>query len=243
MTDIFEEAEENLRAEAWMDIAKKSAPLVAGVLGGALALALGYWGITWWQDDQSFKASETYETGIVALSAGTLDEAEAQFTQVSKTGTTAYKALALMQVGGLKLKSHKDIEAVKAFDAASKLRPAPLIADAAAMKAAYIRLDDADLAEMTARLEPLTKDGHPFIALAKETLAMAKLKAGNVKGAKIDLQNLAIGLNTPESVKQRASIIASIIDSGEIEQARLLSRTPIPDAPFMPPQAMAGQEP
>ena len=99
MTDIFEEAEENLRAEAWMDIAKKSAPLVAGVLGGALALALGYWGITWWQDDQSFKASETYEKGIVSLSAGKLDEAEAQFTQVTKTGTTAYKALALMQVG------------------------------------------------------------------------------------------------------------------------------------------------
>ena len=68
----------------------------------------------------------------------------------------------------------------------------PLIADAARLKAAYILLDTAPLAEVEKRLTPLADSKRPFALMAKEALATARLMAGQADKAKTDFAVLSI---------------------------------------------------
>ena len=78
------------------------------------------------------------------------------------------------------------------------------------------------------------KEGRPFVAMAKEALAMAKLQSGDIKGARSDLQVLSVTLGTPDGVKQRAAAFVSAIDSGAITTAQAMINLPEAPMPVMP---------
>lgn len=239
MSDIFDETEEELRTDKWVSIVKKSAPWAALVLGGALAIALGVWGWQSWQDNTAAKASETYQAAIEATGKNDLGLARTKFEEIAKSGTPAYKALALMQLAGMNLKDGKTEEAINGLDAAAKTAPSPIIADLAALKAAYLAMDKASLEDIKKRLEPLAKDDRPYAPLAKEALAVAKMQNGDLKGARADLQVLALTLGTPEGVKQRAQEFTLAIDSGAVPTAKSAMALPeVKDAPVPPMQGM-----
>lgn len=239
MSDIFDETEEELRTDKWVSIVKKSAPWAALVLGGALAIALGVWGWQSWQDNTAAKASETYQAAIEATGKNDLGLARTRFEEIAKSGTPAYKALALMQLAGMNLKDGKTEEAINGLDAAAKAAPSPIIADLAALKAAYLAMDKASLDDIKKRLEPLAKDDRPYAPLAKEALAVAKMQNGDLKGARADLQVLALTLGTPEGVKQRAQEFTLAIDSGAVPTAKSAMTLPeVKDVPVPPMQGM-----
>ena len=239
MSDIFDETEEELRTDKWVSIVKKSAPWAALVLGGALAIALGVWGWQSWQDNTAAKASETYQAAIEATGKNDLGLARTRFEEIAKSGTPAYKALALMQLAGMNLKDGKTEEAINGLDAAAKAAPSPIIADLAALKAAYLAMDKASLDDIKKRLEPLAKDDRPYAPLAKEALAVAKMQNGDLKGARADLQVLALTLGTPEGVKQRAQEFTLAIDSGAVPTAKSAMALPeVKDVPVPPMQGM-----
>ena len=66
MSDIFEETEEDLRAQKWVEIVKKGAPWVGAFLVAALLLALASWGWQTWQDKVRDTASETFQAAMDA---------------------------------------------------------------------------------------------------------------------------------------------------------------------------------
>ncbi|MFT4090242.1 MAG: tetratricopeptide repeat protein [Asticcacaulis sp.] len=234
MSDIFEEAEEGLRRDRWVAIAKKSAPWVGGILGGALVLALGYWGYTAWQDQAMNKSSEAYNAALEIAETGDLEKAKAEYQKVVDTGSEGYKALALMQLAGIALEEGKSAEAQKYFDDAAKTSSAPLVSDQAALKAAFVAMDTGSFEDVKARLEPLAKEGRPYAAMAREALAMAKVQHGDLKGAKTDLQLLSVSLDAPEGVKQRAEATLAAIDSGAAEVARESLKLPEASLPQQP---------
>jgi len=250
VSDIFDEAEEGLRHDRWAAIAKKSAPWVAGILGGALILSLGYWGYTAWQGQQMNKSSEAYDAALEKAKAGDAEKAKADFQKVAETGTAGYKALALMQLGGLALEADKPAEALKYFDDAARASSAPLVSDQAALKAAFIVMDTGTFDEAKKRLEPLIREGRPYAALAREALAMAKVQNGDLAGAKTDLQLLSVSLDAPEGIKQRAEATLAAIDSGaataarealKLPQARLPQQPAAPSAPASAPAPAQAQ--
>lgn len=235
MSDIFEEAEEGLRRDRWVAIAKKSAPWVGGILGGALILSLGYWGYTAWQDQQMNKSSEAYNAALEIAETGDLEKAKAEYLKVVETGSEGYKALALMQLAGIALEDGKPAEAQKYFDDAAKTSSAPLVSDQAALKAAFIIMDTGSLEDVKKRLEPLMKEGRPYAPMAREALAMAKVQHGDLAGAKTDLQLLSVSLDAPEGVKQRAEATLAAIDSGAAEAAREALKLPEATLPQQQP--------
>lgn len=239
MSDIFDETEENLRADKWVAIVKKTLPWAAAVLGSALLLTLGVWGWDSWQNDVTGKASEVYQAAIDAQGSGDIAKAKTKYQETIKSGSKAYKALALNQLGGLAVTENNNAEAIKNFDEAAQNASDPILKDLATLKSAYLVLDTAPYADMEKRLTPLTKDGRPYSALAKEALAMAKLQAGDVAGARSDLQVLSLTLGTPEGVKQRAGEFVMAIDSGAIPSAKAAMALPEAKAPVLPPALQA----
>ncbi|MGA9658387.1 MAG: tetratricopeptide repeat protein [Asticcacaulis sp.] len=234
MSDIFDETEENLRADKWMAIAKKSWPWVAGVLGGALIIALGYWGYENWQLSVAHKASESYGQAVETLAKGDKAAARTQFEATVKIGHPAYKAMALQQMADLSVSENKNAQAINELDEAAKASHQTSIADAAALKAALLAMDTSSFADTEKRLTPLAAKDRPYAALAKEALAMAKLQAGNVKGARDDLQVLSVTIGTPDGVKQRAAAFVAAIDSGAIATAQDIMKQPEAAMPTLP---------
>lgn len=248
MSDVFEEVEENLRAEQWKALAKRWWPVAAGVVGAALLVALGFWFFDARKGWTGAEASQAYSRGIEALEQQNADAAEAAFIEARDAGNAAYEALALMQLAGLKVSEDQIDEAVALFDQAAGASSDPMIADAARMKSAWLLMDSASLQDLTARLEPLTGNDRPFRYQAREALALARLQHGQAETARAGFQALTLDLETPESLRQRAQAAISMIESGTasaipgiVEAAARAAETAnaAGQAPGAPPQGAA----
>jgi hypothetical protein len=238
VSDIFDETEENLRADKWVAIVKSSLPIVGSVLGGALVLALGVWGFQSWQTNIATKASETYQEALETAGKGDMAGAKTKLLTVTTSGNAAYKSMAWMALGGLAQNDNNSAEAIKDFDKAASVAPSPDLKDMAVLKSVMLQIDTAKYDDIKARLTPLTGDKHPYAPLAKEALAIAKLQSGDVKGARSDLNVLTLTLGTPEGVKDRAGLLIQAIDSGAFPTAKAAMALPEAKAPAM--QQMPG---
>lgn len=234
MSDIFDETEENLRADKWVAIVKSALPIVSVALGGALVLALGVWGFQSWQNGIATKASETYQEALDSAGKGDMNGAKTKLQAVSKTGNAAYKSMALMALGGLAMNDNNQAEAVKDFDEAAKMAPSADLKDMAVLKSVMVQIDTAKYDDIKARLTPLAGDKRPYASMAKEALAIAKLQSGDVKGARADLNVLTLTLGTPDGVKDRASLLIQAIDSGAFPTAKAALALPEAKAPATP---------
>ena len=118
-------------------------------------------------------------------------------------------------------------------------------------KAALLLMDTASLEDVQARLEPLTEEGRPFRAFAREALAMAQLQHGKTAEARSTLVVLKNSLDTPREISQRAELALASIDDGTASNvpaiteamARLEAAAAAERTPAAPPAetAPAGQ--
>ena len=214
LVDVFEQVEEELRSERYKRLARTWLPIGAGVGAIALISALGWWGYQSWQTNEADKASVAYQRGIEAFAAGNMDQANTAFGEAADTGSRGYKALALMQQAGIAVEQGKNEEAVRLFDEAAKAGRDPIIADGAALKAAYLLVDKGSLEDMTKRLEPLTGEKRPYRALAQEALATVQLLHNKPAEARETFVQLQLGQDVPQTVRQRAVVAVQLIDSG-----------------------------
>jgi hypothetical protein len=76
-------------------------------------------------------------------------------------------------------------------------------------------LDTASLSEIQQRLQPLTsKPESPYNALAREAVAMSKLRSGQFAAARSDFAIISLLPSAPDNVRQRAHAAMDLIDAG-----------------------------
>jgi hypothetical protein len=214
LTDLFEDVEEQLRAERYRTLFNKAWPWVAGVIVAGLVVAGAWWGYDSYRTRAAEKASEQYVQAMVALEQGQKDQGVRILEEVAKSPSKAYKSMALMQIGGIHIADNKPAEAVKVFDEAAKAAPDDIIGDLARLKSAFALLDTAPYAELETRLMPLTDDKRPYRVQAREALAFAKLMKGDTKGARQDFKVISQTLDAPQGARERAGAAVGLIDSG-----------------------------
>lgn len=216
MVDVFEQVEEELRSERYKRLARTWLPVVGVVLAVALVGALGWWGWDSYNTNKAAKGAEAYDRGVEALQADKPMDARAAFEEAVKNGNGAYKVLALQQQAGLAVSANKFPDAVRLFDEAAKASSDPILSDPPALKAAFLIMDTAPLADIEKRLEPLADDKRPLHAFAQEALALARLQHGKVKEAREAFVLLQLGQDVPDSIRQRAQIAIESIDAGTV---------------------------
>lgn len=239
MVDVFDEVEEQLRSDRYKSLALKSLPWVGALAAVAILGVGGWWGWSSYQNSKADKASEAYQAALDNGQKVGATKAFPAFEAISKDASPAYRALALMQMGGIRLEENKTADAVAYFDQAAKLAPNPVLADLARLNSALALLDTAPYKDVEARLTPLMGEKSPYRVQAKEALAFAKLRAGDLKGARDDFSVLANSLdNSSEEARQRAQGAIAMIDSGSAKNlpAIVKAAVALPPAPLtLPP--------
>jgi hypothetical protein len=224
VVDFFNEVEEELRADRVRTLTRKYLPWAIAALLAVLLLVGGVLGMDAWRKQTAAKASLAYQHGLEALQKDDSKAAETAFTDASKAGSRAYKTLALIQLGGIRLADNKPADAAKLFDDAVKAAPSPLLGDLAALDAAFALMDTASYADIEKRLQPLLKEGRPYRIQAREALAMAKLQAGKGKDARADFAFLTIAPDVPQDVRNRAQVAVQMIDSGRADKLAAVAK-------------------
>lgn len=242
MVDLFDEVEEQLRSERYKSLAFKYGPYVIGLVIAVVVIVAAVLGWNYYQTANQAKESQVYAAGLAARDANDEATAKARFEAAAKEGPKAYRALALMQLGGLALEKNDAKGAAALFDQAADLGADPIVADAARLKSAFALFDTASYAEMESKLTPLAKDGRPYRILAKEGLAFAKVMANDLPGARSDFVALSLLTDTPQDIRERADRMVSLIDSGTAKAMPAAAKAALAAQiqPSVPPGLPAG---
>jgi hypothetical protein len=213
VSDLFREAEDELRKETAENVVKRSAPFVIGAIVLALVAGGGWQFYQAQQVKNIDAASVAYDAAMAKLQAGDLPGGEAALAAVAKTAPSGYAAQAILQQGAVLQEQGKAAEARVVFEAAAKSIKDVDLADLARLRAAYIAADSETREQLTARLKPIIDRKGAFSSLAKELLAARAWEAGDSAGARSAYSLLQLDLNAPEGVRTRASQAIAVIDS------------------------------
>jgi hypothetical protein len=209
VSDIFDEVDEELRA----DRAKKLLQRYAGLIIGAAVLlvaAVGAWkAMQWYQARETARVADTYLSAMREADAPGAAEHQAAlagFANVASQGMPGYRTLARLRAAALKADTG-DLPTALALwnDVAADSSADRLLRDLASLEWALHQIDAGDPALVAARLAPLAAADNPWHPLAEEAQAVLALRQGKPAEASDILKRLAQDVTTPEGVRRRAN--------------------------------------
>jgi hypothetical protein len=210
VVDIFDEVEEDLRAERAQKLFKKYAWLIIALAVAVVAAAAGWQLWTRWQNQQDAAAATRYIAAQNATEGPGASKAEqlAVLDQLAATAPRGYKTLARLRAAGLKADAGDMQGALGLWNAvAADSSTDSLLRGFASLMAVARQLDNGDPAQLEARLRPLSDPGSPWSSLAREQLAMLDLRQGKINDARKTLQGLSIDIGAPAGLRARASAL------------------------------------
>ncbi|MBB4198194.1 hypothetical protein CCR94_09510 [Rhodoblastus sphagnicola] len=212
MADIFREVDEDIRSDK---LSRTWAKYSFLVYGAAVAVVAGTAGFTYLRHEKNAAAEAAGAKFAAAQElsvAGKSAEANEAFAALAKAAPEGVRALSLLRAAQ-ELGLTDRAGAVKAFDALAADSAVPaLLQDVARLRAGLLRVDDAEKAELENRFGPLLNGSFRFSA--RETLALAALKRGDLENAGRLLDQLIVDPNTPAAMRQRAEALASLARGG-----------------------------
>ena len=181
MSDIFREVDEEVRREKLKQLWERHSNLIV-----AFALL------------------------VVLAEGGKQAEAQAAFARLAQQGSSGYRILARFREAA-ELARTDPPAAVQAYGAlAADSSLGRTLQDLAAIRGGLIMVDSAPLAELTAKLEPLTAADRPFRHTARELLALAAWRTGDKAAAQRWFDLIATDAETPAGTRQRMEVLMTL---------------------------------
>ena len=212
MVDIFDEVDEELRAERAQRLLQRYAGLIIAVALLIVGGAAGWQAWRWWQARQDMAAAQRYVTAMTLMqspaAAGNAQALTGDFDALAQTAPEGYRTLARLQAAALKAE-HGDLRGALGLwnDVASDGSADPLLRDLATLLWCQHQIDTADPGLLAARLKALAEPGNVWRPLAQEQLALLDLHQGKTEAAKAALNKLAQDVTAPNGVRERAAAL------------------------------------
>ena len=217
---IFREIDEEMRRE---QIAKLWKNYGTYILGAGLAVILGVGGYQFYLSQQT-KAIEasgaSYDAAAQLIAGGKSDEARVALEKIAKDGPAGYATLSQLRIAAAAAKAGKNEDAIATYEALYKTAGTDsILADFARLQAASLRLDQADWTEMQNRLIDLTDNANAWKFSARELMAVAALKAGQIEQAR-KFGDLLMGeRKVPPSILERIKVLMASVVAAELAVA------------------------
>ncbi|MFC3126863.1 tetratricopeptide repeat protein [Pseudoroseomonas globiformis] len=212
MPDIFDEVQEELRAER----ARKLGMRYGGMAAGLALLAL--LGIGGWQGWQWYQQREADRLATTFLELNRATEAEGadlramgeRFGALAAESPTGYRVLARLRAAALKAETGDRAAALAIWDELAADASAPqLYRDLGSLMWVLHGLDSQDPAALASRIQPLAATGQAWSASAREMQGLIALRRGDRDEAKRILETLAGDVTAPRGVRERAERLAA----------------------------------
>jgi hypothetical protein len=214
MTEFSREVDEEYRKAQVAAIFKKYGNLIIGALL-LIVIGIGGWQFLQWRQMKTAQASAVaFDEALKLASEAKGADAEAALQAIAANAASPYSALArLRQAAAI---SVRDKEAgLKAFDAVAADAGVELeLRNAARIRAAYLVVDAANLADMTARVGDLAVAGGNWRHGARELLGLAAYKSGDSEKAAQYFQEIATDPEAPRAMMSRAGIFIELVRGG-----------------------------
>ncbi len=212
--DIFDEVEEEVRAERMRRLLSRYAGLILAAVLLVVAAVAGWRIRDYYQARQDRAAASQYLTALnQAQAAGPSDQASrasaaAVLTRLAKSGPSGYRALARLRLAALAAQAGKKPEALDLYNALATDQSAdPLLRDLATLLWAEHQIDSGDPQVLEARLKPLAAAGSPWRPLAERQLALLDLRQNRTAPARDILRRLAVDGAAPSGVRDSAQLL------------------------------------
>ncbi len=215
MADIFDEVNEDLRAERARQFVRRYGWLVA-LLAVAFIFGAGAWQAWRWRHGQQVNDVASAYLGAMRDADGpaptdgqptpSRSTAMATFDRLASTGPEGYRNLARLRSAALHASSGDLPGALAAWDKLSADTAAdPLLRDLASLIWVQHQVDSGDPAAVEGRLQPLIAPGSPWRPLALENQAWLAIRTGRTDQARETLRQLAADPTAPDGVRGRAN--------------------------------------
>jgi hypothetical protein len=211
MSDIFREVDEEVRRDQAARIWGRYQNLFIGLAVLVIAATAGWRFYEHYRTKQAEEAGAKYQAALALAREGKAAEAEGALERIAKGGPKGYALLARLREAA-ELSGSDPAAAVKAYDAiAADGTIDPLFQNLARLRAALLRLDEADGKEIEGRLGPMTANDNPFRFSAREALALAALKHDDFDGAGRQLDTIVVDPQAPGAMRQRAEALLAVV--------------------------------
>ena len=210
MSDIFDEVDEAVRREQFQKIWERYGNLIIALCVVVVAGVGGWQGYNYWQNKQAEQFGAQFTAAALLAEQNKHAEAEKAFAAIADKGTTGYRVLAKLREAA-EIAERDPKAAIAAYDdvARNSSFGQPL-QDFAALRAGLLLVDSAPLAEIDRRLAPLASGTGPFRHSARELLAVAAWKAGDVVAMRKWIKMVHDDPETPPTLRQRVDILTAI---------------------------------
>jgi len=212
LPDIFDEVQEELRAERARRLGIRYGGLLAGIALLALLGVGGWQGWRWWQEQQAAQTGALFlEISRKAEAPGAdLKAAGDNFASLAATAPEGYQILARLRAAALKAETGDREAALALWDQVASDAGAPqLYRDLASLMWVLHGIDTQDPAALSARLTPLTEPSNPWRASARELQGLLAIRRGDKPEAKRILEALAGDVTAPRGLRDRAGRLAA----------------------------------
>jgi len=216
VVDIFDEVDEDLRAERMARFARRYA-IGFMVLAVLLILGVAGWQIWLWQRNQADARAATAFIAVLDKAGERGSAAERQalardFGAVAASAPSGYATLARLNQASLLADAGQLGQAETIWDGLMEDGSLnPVLRQVATLGWAAHEIDTAEPSLIQARLEPLSAEGNPWRPIALQYLALLDLRLGHRAEAARTLQALADDSSTPDDMRRMANGLAQAL--------------------------------
>jgi hypothetical protein len=215
------------------------------IIGGVLLLLAAIGGWIYWQHSQATAAGEASEKLIQVVeqldghnaraAAGTIDE-------LAGSDRPGYRIAGLFARANAQIQTNAIPAAIDTLKSIAGDDSAPQpYRDVALIRQTQLEFDRLNPNEVIQRLQPFAQTGNPWHGSAGEMMGVALMKAGHPDQAARVFEALARDLSVPDSIRARATQLASTlgVDTFELDPTILRQAEQAAAAPPQPAPAAA----
>jgi hypothetical protein len=212
VVDIFDEVDEDLRAERVARFARRYAVALLGLVVLVVIAVAAWQAWTWHRAQQNARAGSAFLAVLDSAgrqgSASQRQTIAASFAKVAATSPAGYATLARLNEASLLAESGQRPQADAIWQPLmDNAGINPVLRQVAVMGWASHELDTAEPSLIQARLGPLSADDSPWRPLALQYLALLDLRLGHRAEAITALQSVANDASTPADMRSTASAL------------------------------------
>lgn len=213
MSDQFaREVDEDLRSEYLKRIWDRFGVFIIAIAVIIIVATAGYRGWSYFKDQAAQTAGDAYMDALQLAEDG--DEAESlkAFQSIADSSHEGYAALARFRIA-TELASEGNVEgAIAEFDkiaATTKSKELKALAD---LRAGLLLVDNGTLEEVQSRLAVLSNPNSAWRHSAREYIALAAYRAGDLETATTTLDLILEDQESLQSVRSRAQILKTLVE-------------------------------